>query len=493
MNPRATHATTAQNVPPIVQTPRHEVEVQNHGPRYRLTDSETGRILASKSNKAAESPPPPPSSDDADMALEAFFIPVAGEIEQTHCDEAQASGSSSEACLCPSAPQEEGGAKEEDLTRTCPIGWHVSGETVGLGMGEGGVMYALPLALLGLGGVAATFSKSASSAQVINTTSVQMALTSEVNHVANLDVQSDLVLKFENAIQLSSNADLKIHIVHDGGAGFHADSTWTQQVSMRERDFHISIADADQIRLSADGKSLVIAPKGDFDFGSNYHVEIDAGAFADRADPLKISAAVGAGAIAFATVTPGVGVSIDQAQQSQKMLGDGTLVASYSYFDIEGLGNFADILSTPLNLSGRGVALVYKDYDNGPVQNDADIQYSGIGVGAHPFNLQVQNFGADDLIYFDDQRIAGINALSANSTAQLQLAHGLMLNSLDSQTTVGDLLPPVFVGTLQIDPALHPTDASQSGPEANNGAGFLGIQSLEALTEFNIPQMVISG
>ena len=168
-------------------------------------------------------------------------------------------------------------------------------------------------------------------------------------------------------------------------------------------------------------------------------------------------------------------------------------MASYSYFDIEGLGNFANILSTPLNLSGRGVALVYKDYDNGPALNDADIQYSGIGVGAHPFNLQVQNFGADDLIYFDDQRIAGINAISANSTAQLQLAHGLMLNSLDSQTTVGDLLPPAFVGTLQIDPALHPTDASQSGPEANNGAGFLGIQSLEKMPEFNIPQMVISG
>ena len=496
--------TSARQVQAIAKGTRLEVEVQSHGPRYRLTDSETGRLLASNPPHPAEPPQPKQSPGDADMELDELFMPVAGKLDQTHCDEARASEVSAETCLCPSAPRDEGAPEQQGRSvnahtseddrsiRTCLIDGHVNGEPASLATGEGWEMYALPLSLLGLGWHATTYFQNPTSNQVVQASSVPLALSSDVNHVTNLDVQSDLVLKFENAIQLSSNPDLKIHIVHDGGAGFHADSIWTQQVSMHERDFHIRLGDTEQIRLSADGKTLVIAPKGDFDFGSSYHVEIDAGAFIDRADPLTTSTAVGARAIAFATVTPGVGDHVDQARPSQKMLSDGTLSASYNYLDIEGLGRFNDILTTPLNLSGRGVALVYKDYDSGPALDDGDISYSGIGVGALPFNLQVQHFGADDLIYFDDQRVAGINAPSANNTGRLELAHGVMINSLLSQTTMDDLLPPAFVGTLQIDPALHPTDASQSGPEANNGAGFLGIQNLEAMPVFSVTQMVLS-
>ena len=349
------------------------------------------------------------------------------------------------------------------------------------------------LSFLGLGFGMLAGSGIHSSSKVVESLSPQVQVSSALNRVTDLDVQSNLVLSFESAVVLSSDTTLKIHIVHDGGDGFHADSTWNGQVLGQARDFHISLSDSSQIQLSPDGRALAIKPVGDLDFGSNYHIEIDAGAFIDKLDVQKKSAAVGAGTIAFSTVNPVSGGDLESVKFSQKMSNDGSLIPSYAYLDMEGLGSFNSIYPTPLDLSGRSIALTYKDYDISSAQNDAaNMMYSGIGVGAKAFNLQVSNFGADDLLYFDDQRIPAINARSGNDTSLFSLAQGLMANQLDGQTLEA-FTNGSFVGTLQVDPAIQPTDASQSGPTVNNGAGFLGIQNLQGLPMFQISTMVLSG
>jgi len=275
-----------------------------------------------------------------------------------------------------------------------------------------------------------------------------------LNGVLNLDVQSNLVLSFDTAVQLATNSSLKIHIVHDEanqgvGDGFHVDSDWANQVAAHARDFEISLTDTRQISLSADGRSLVINPLGDLDFGSNYHIDVDAGAFIYNTPPSSSANAALVGLAAFSTVLP---VATTAGQASQKMTDAGGLTSSQTYIDIEGRGNDAQV-DTALNVSAGPYTLVYKDYDKA-AGSLADAvtgignSVTGIGTGTTGFNLQVAGFGPDDLLYFDDQTV--VNALSANRVAAFGgFQDGNVFNtpSIDSGGPVAD-----FVGLLQIDP-----------------------------------------
>jgi len=264
---------------------------------------------------------------------------------------------------------------------------------------------------------------------------------SPLHGMVNLDVQSHLVVHFNAPVQLSTDAAIKIRIVHDLSDGFHADAEWVSEVSTQARDFEISVADATQIELSPDRRRLIINPIGDLDFGSRYHIEVDAGAFSHSAEPSDdpASAAIVAGQLAFSTVLPSTTVT---GAASQKMTDDGDVTPGPTYVDIEGRGH-DDWVDTALNLSSGAYTLVYKDYvKSGGSWVDA---ITGIGTGVIGFNLQVSGFGGDDRLYFDDQSV--LNAISANS---LDAFGGLSDASFYNTPASGDVAH--FVGSLQIDP-----------------------------------------
>lgn len=272
------------------------------------------------------------------------------------------------------------------------------------------------------------------SVQVLDAVATTPAiLPSALSGVTNLDVRSDLVLTFNTAVQLSTNSAIKIRLVRDGGAGFHESST----LAAHSRDMVIDITSG-QLKLSADGKSLSINPVGDLDFGGNYHIEVDAGAFLSRSDPTGTAlSAANTNAATFSTVLPANTVN---GSSSQKMTAVGGVIASQTYIDIQGMGSY-DTIDARLNLSLGGFTLTYKD----DMAAGGDANSTGIGTGTQGFNLQVAGFGSDDFLYFDDQTI--VNAASPN---RIDAFGGLLGPVLDNTPTGGAVTN--FTGTLQIDP-----------------------------------------
>lgn len=254
---------------------------------------------------------------------------------------------------------------------------------------------------------------------------IQPVHTTALNGVTTLDVQSDLVINFALAVNLSTNSAIKLHVIS----------------STSGRSFDIAITDTTQVKLSTDGKSLVINPTGDLDFGSSYHIEVDAGAFISRADPsgTPVSAA-NSNLATFSTVTlitPGVGVA------SQKMTGTGGLVTSQTYMDITGLGDDNNV-NTSIDMSTGNITLVYKDGNAA----GGSATTTGIGTGTVGFNLQVKNWATGDFLYFDDHTSLP-NTHSANLTDSFGgLQDG---NAFNTPAAPGTQVPN-FVGLLQIDP-----------------------------------------
>lgn len=252
---------------------------------------------------------------------------------------------------------------------------------------------------------------------------VQPIPVSSLNGVTTLDVQSDLVINFASAINLTTNSATKLRVVSTSSA----------------RSFAIDLTDATQVTLSADGKSLVINPKGDLDFGTSYHIEVDAGAFISRADPTGTLASSAHNNLAtFTTVAASRAGTV-----SQKMTGSGSLAASQTYMDISGVGD-VNTVDKSIDMSLGNITLVYVDGNAaGGTPNT-----TGIGTGATGFNLQVKNWAFGDFLYFDD-RTSGPNSLSNNLTDSFGgLQDGNVFNnSANNATQVLN-----FVGMLQIDP-----------------------------------------
>jgi Ca2+-binding RTX toxin-like protein len=221
-------------------------------------------------------------------------------------------------------------------------------------------------------------------------------ITSSVDGVSNLDVTSPIVLKVNQAV--TAVAGKFIRIVDDGGAGFNGESTVrTQEISV-----------TDSSKVSIQGGLITLRPGFDLDLSSNYHIEIDAGAFVNSKG--KGNAAVtDPTTLNFSTVTPGTAGSTGTgaAVASQAMdTATGNLVASFSWLDIQGVGSPSANSGSVLDLGAANVALVFKDYD------PAGGQDSSNGVGAPDFYVRANNFGAGDMLYVDNQNpMAGPNLL----------------------------------------------------------------------------------
>jgi hypothetical protein len=92
-------------------------------------------------------------------------------------------------------------------------------------------------------------------------------ITSAVDGVSNLDVTSAIVLNVNQGV--TAIAGKSIRIVDDGGPGFRGESTTRTQ--------EISVTDTSKVTIQ--GGVISIRPGFDLDLASNYHIEIDAGAF----------------------------------------------------------------------------------------------------------------------------------------------------------------------------------------------------------------------
>lgn len=228
---------------------------------------------------------------------------------------------------------------------------------------------------------------------------------SALDNVANLDVSSNIVLIFPEAVTAVSGK--VIRIVNVGGSGFRGENTINT--------LDIAVDSTSQVQIS--GATVTINPSFDLDFGNDYYIAMDAGAFTG-ASGKSSEAFEGVSTLNFSTVAPGTTSAnlpnASNAAPSVVMGSDGKLTASYSYLDIEGIGNPASGVPTAIDLSSANVALVFKDHD--PLGPDASLGYDGVRAGN--FNVAVNGFGAGDRIYVDNQSSKANNlALTAYSNS----------------------------------------------------------------------------
>ena len=240
---------------------------------------------------------------------------------------------------------------------------------------------------------------------VTNQTAVVVPLTlsaSLLDNVTNLEVSSNIVLNF--SANVTAGAGKYIHIVNDAnsvtGAGFHGEGT--------VNTLDILVTDASQVSI-VNGK-VTINPTADLDLANNYHITIDAGAFTATATGVAMAAYDGITTLNFSTVTPGT-TALANAAASQVMNADGTLGSGHLWLDIEGIGSPSNTSGTALDLSANSYALVAKDYD--AAGGSTLTGYDGVKTGG--FWAVANNFGANDLLYIDNQ--GGV----ANDLTQTQI------------------------------------------------------------------------
>ena len=226
---------------------------------------------------------------------------------------------------------------------------------------------------------------SSSQAVAITVVNAPTLQTSALDDVTNFEVTSNIVLTYSGSV--AAVAGKSIHIVNVGGTGFHGESAVHTQ--------DILVTDTTQVSI-VDGK-VTINPTFDLDLSNTYHIKIDAGAFTGTVSQLATVEFDGTSSLNFATVAPGA-ASLANAVQSQAMDATGALVDGHKWLDMENIGS-ATVVSNQ-DLSTGSFALVGKDYDTIGTA-DADAGYDGMVVG--PFNILALNFGANDLIYIDDQ------------------------------------------------------------------------------------------
>ena len=208
---------------------------------------------------------------------------------------------------------------------------------------------------------------------------------SALNGAASLEVGSNLVLNYSESV--TAVAGKYIHIVNDGGTGFHGEST--------VNTLNLLVTDSSQVTIA--GGRVTLNPTADLDLSNNYHITIDAGAFAGVTSH-QSTAAYDGSTLHFSTVTPGV-TALANAVASQVMNTDGTLGNGHLWLDIENIGSASNPSGTALDLSANNYALVAKDYDDaGP---NLVSGYDGITMGN--FYVAANNFGAGDLLYVDNQ------------------------------------------------------------------------------------------
>ena len=213
---------------------------------------------------------------------------------------------------------------------------------------------------------------------------------SVLNGVTNIEVGSNIVLNYSANVTAVNGK--YIHIVNDGngaaGLGFHGENI--------VNTLDILVTDTTQVTISSGGK-VTLNPTADLDLANNYHITIDAGAFASASGG-AMAAYDGTSTLHFSTVTPGT-TALANAVASQVMNADGTLGNGHFWLDIEGIGSPSAMSGVAFDLSAKNYALVAKDYD--VAGGSAETGYDGVRTA--DFYVAASNFGIDDLLYIDNQ------------------------------------------------------------------------------------------
>jgi hypothetical protein len=264
--------------------------------------------------------------------------------------------------------------------------------------------------------------------------------TSALDNITNFDVSSNIVLSYsENVTAVSGKY---IHIINDGGTGFHGESA--------THTLDILVTDATQVTIS-NGR-VTINTTFDLDLSNNYHMTIDAGAFLGASSGLSTSAYDGITTLNFSTVAPGV-TALANAVASQKMDASGAMAASYQWLDIEGIGSPSGS-ATAMDLSGGNYALVAKDYDAA----GANVGTGYDGIQLCDLNVAANNLSLGDLIYLDDQgnnlgawNDLGLTAVIDDGAAptRIQFA-GTALGGLIDVSVAGSVIDYASIANLHI-------------------------------------------
>jgi hypothetical protein len=271
---------------------------------------------------------------------------------------------------------------------------------------------------------------------------------SALDDVTNFQVTSNIVLNYSENVTAAANK--YIHIVNDGGTGFHGETT--------VHTLDILVTDTTQVTIA--GGKVTLNPGFDLDLANNYHINIDAGAFVGVSSGQPTVAFDGTSSLNFSTVNPGAN-AVANAVQAQSMDANGALAAGYKWLDMQGIGT--SISSVTLDLGSASIALVAKDYDlAGPNIND---DYNGIVAGE--FRIVANNFGANDLIYFDDQGNNLANANDLNLTNIGNAGSAPTILRFNGSSISGATTPNGFPGRIDIT-------------LAGSTAGFESIAAIDA-------------
>ena len=226
-------------------------------------------------------------------------------------------------------------------------------------------------------------------------------LTTTLGGVTNLDVTSNLVFSVDQSVTVGTGF-IRITDVEaaSGGTGYRSD------VNVNHQTIDVATAVSQgllTIMGTGANTKIIVNPMWDLDLSSNYQISIDAGAFNNASGT---NATLAIGPISFSTVAPGThtagGLVVNEAAASQTMQNDGTLVASKSWMDIEGIGNIIGPMAQLGDLAGGAYALVAKNYATVP-GGPAPAGDSTDGIAMHDTNVGVVNFGNNDVVYFDSQ------------------------------------------------------------------------------------------
>ena len=234
---------------------------------------------------------------------------------------------------------------------------------------------------------------------VISTALSHPTLRTTLDGVTNLDVTSNLVFSADQTVSIGTG---NIHITDlggtaaSGGTGYHGDvntNTQTIDIATAVANGLVSI-----VGTGANTK-VIINPLWDLDLSSNYQLTIDDGTFLNATGTNSLT---GFTPVSFSTVKPGThgsGTAATEAVASQTMLDSGALTAGKSWLDVENIGNNTTTIKQLGDLSGGAYALVAKNYATtvGGSTTHTD------GIALHDTNFGVQNFGNNDVLYFDSQ------------------------------------------------------------------------------------------
>lgn len=264
---------------------------------------------------------------------------------------------------------------------------------------------------------------------------IGMAANPAIDNVTNLDVGSAIVLTFAENIQLGSG---QIRIMDDMGTnGWIAANPTTGESKQDTYDNDVVLTLDDGVvtgfsvggidksayiagSVTVSGKNLIINPSGDhgaagnntwnfdWDFGSNYHIELDTGAVVGITSGAP-SAAVGAQAsLNFTTVAP---VANATGAASQKMNTEtGALEGSYIWHSAHVSSDAQTAL--PMNFSGGAHALVIQS--SGGTTRQTSI---GGKVELSRFGVENGAIVADDLLYNDNLGNQNMNTTDGTSAA----------------------------------------------------------------------------